>query len=237
MIFKGVSEPIKTYWLLQNKARPKRPSLQIPPRVPMFTSYSPPSTPSFLPTPMSPKDFSKQVSSRLNQISHDNTFAPRSLNNNNPAIVVDSPGHHEQVRSGSGKLLSSMCCFPSNRVEPIDESHKISSASNSSQESVECLKDSLENGRKDSHDSGILVNPVLQRVPEDEPVSRQRKHGMCVSHKRPAPQSSTVANMCNRFEKIVDNHKANQDKQKVHRISEGPPVTSPVLKKASTVSM
>ena len=243
MKFKGVSEPIKTYWLLQNKARPKRPSLQIPPRVPIFTSHSPPSTPSVLPTPLSPKDFSRQISSRLNQISHDSMFIPRTTNN--PEIVVDSPGHHEQaMKSGGGKSLSSLCCFPNTttRVEPIQENHKISNASNSSQESegrqeIEGRKDSFENGRKDSHDSGILVNPMLQRVPEDEPVYRQRKHGMCVTHKRPQSTSSSVSMMRDHFEKIVDHHKTKQDKQRVHRTSEGPPVTSPVHKKASTVSM
>jgi len=238
-MFKGVSEPIKTYWLLQNKARPKRPSLQIPPRVPIFTSHSPPSTPSFLPTPLSPKDFTRQVSNRLNQISHDSMFVPRPVNN--PEIVVDSPGHHEQaIRSGGGKSLSSLCCFPSNnnRVEPIEENHKISNASNSSQES-EGHKDSFDNGRKDSHDSGILVNPMLQRVPEDGPGNRQRKHGMCVTHKRP-PQSSSssVSVMRDHFEKIVDDHKTKQDKQRVHRTSEGPPpVTNLVHKKDSTMSM
>ena len=215
MKFKGVSEPIKTYWLLQNKARPKRPSLQIPPRVPIFTSHSPPSTPSFLPTPLSPKDFSKQVSSQLNQISHDTIFIPQTTNS--LEIVVDSPGHHEQaIRSGGGKSLSSLCCFPSNnRVEPIQKNHKISNAPNSSQESEgqQEIEDFFENGRKDSHDSGILVNPMLQWVPKDEPVNRQRKHGMCVTHKCPQITSSSVSMMRKHFEKIVDDHKTKQDKQ------------------------
>ena len=236
MKFKGVSEPIKTYWLLQNKARPKRPSLQIPPHVPIFTSHSPPSTPSFLPTPLSPKDFSKQGSLQLNQISHDTMSIPQTTNN--PEIVVDSPGQHEQaMRSGGGKSLSSLSSFPSNnRFKPIQNNHKISNASNSSQKSegqqeIEGHKDSFENGRKDS---GILVNSTFQCVPEDKPVNRQRKNGMCVTHKQPQSTRSSVSMMCEHFEKVVDDHKTKQGKQRVHRISEGPPV---VHKKSSTISM
>ena len=85
--------------------------------------------------------------------------------------------------------------------------HKFSSASNSSKES-DGRKDSIESGCKDSHDSDILVNPAaggLQRVLEDDLV-RTRRPGVSISH-----QSSNVSKLCERFEKIVDEHKTKQE--------------------------
>lgn len=251
MQFKNVSDRIATYWLLRNKSRTKRPSLQVPPRVPIFVSHSPPSTPGLMAgTPMSPQDFTRQLSSRLTQLQHhDFPPGPPSIlkRHNNPSIVVDSPGHHDhshdqdhhgpRVTVGSIKSFGWGCCLPSmsNRVaqDPNSEScHKFSSASNSSQEESDGRKDSLESGRKDSHDSGILVNPAttLQRVPENEMVgSRHRRPGICVSQ-----QSSNVSEIREQFEKMVDEHKAKQDRL-ARKNSEGPRQTP--VHKLSSVSM
>lgn len=251
MQFKNVSEKIATYWLLRNKSRTKRPSLQVPPRVPIFSTYSPPSTPGLMTTPLSPKDFTRQLSSRLNQLTHGDNFAiPSAIKpRNNPAIVVDSPGRHdEEQHSHSGSRMNTGytkpfggwgCCIPistSNRVmqDPIEPiCHKFSSTSNSSQES-DGRKDSFECGRKDSHDSGILVNPAgLQRVPEDETVNaRQRRPGICVSH-----QSSNVSEICQRFEEIVEEHKSKQERLSARRNSEGQQQSNMLDHKLSTVSM
>lgn len=248
MQFKNVSEKIATYWLVRNKNRTKRPSLQVPPRVPMFTTHSPPSTPGLITTPMSPKDFNRQLSTRLTQLQHETFPTPSIMKmHNNPSIVVDSPGHHDEDHNGhtEPKASSSFtkpfgwgCCIPistNNRVtqEPTEPAyHKFSSTSNSSQDS-DGRKDSFENGRKDSHDSGILVNPALQRVPEDETInSRQRRPGICVSH-----QSSNVSEICQRFEEIVEDHKTKQERLVARRSSEGPQQSSTLEHKYSTVSM
>ena len=245
MQFKNVSEPIATYWLVRNKSRAKRPSLQVPPRVPMFTTHSPPSTPGLITTPMSPKDFNRQLSSRLNQLQHDSFPIPSVIKiHNNPSIVVDSPGHHDENRHGHTEPKASSnftkpfgwgCCIPMNRVtqDPSESiCHKISSTSNSSQDSGDGRKDSFESGRKDSHDSGILVNSALQRVPEDETInSRQRRPGICVSH-----QSSNVSEICQHFEEIVEEHKTKQERLAARRSSEGQH-QSPIDHKCSTVSM
>ena len=234
MQFKNVSEKIATYWLLRNKSRTKRPSLQVPPRVPIFTTHSPPSTPGFMSgTPVSPKDFNKQLSTRLNQLQHDNYSAPVLKTHTNPSIVVDSPGHHDEEYNGHSesrpssnhtKPFSWGCCIPmgvSNRVaqNPSEPSScKFSSASNACQES-DGRKDSFESGRKDSHDSGILVNPAagLQRVPEDDDTinSRQRRPGICESH-----QSSNVSEICQRFEEIAEQHKTKQERLAARKNSE-----------------
>ena len=253
MQFKNVNDKIATYWLVQNKGRDKRPSLQVPPRVPMFTTYSPPSTPGLMAgTPMSPMDLHKQLSSKLTKLQDHDNFPPTMKMHKNPSIVVDSPGHHDQdqdnshhphdhvskVPISSNKPFGWGCCLPmgmSNRVaqDPSfgeQNCHKFSSASNSSQES-DGRKDSIESGRKDSHDSGILVNPAtagLQKVPEDEPV-RHRRPGVCVSH-----QSSNVSELCERFEKFVDEHKTKQE-QLARKTSDG---SSPnPIHKLSSVSM
>ena len=222
----------------------------------MFTIHSPPSTPGLMPgTPMSPIDFNRQLSSRLNQLQHHDGFQPPSTikMHKNPSIVVDSPGHHDHDQDGnqhhehhvsrvpgsSAKSFGWGCCLPmgpSNRVTQDPTSgeqncHKFSSASNSSQES-DGRKDSIESGRKDSHDSGILVNPAtagLQRVPEDE-LMRHRRPGVCISH-----QSSNVSELCNRFEKIVDEHKTKQETLS-RKTSDGSLHQSPIHK-LSTVSM
>ena len=246
MQFKNVNEKIATYWLVRNKNRTKRPSLQVPPRVPMFTTCSPPSTPGLITTPMSPKELNRQLFTRLNQLQHESFQTPKM--HNNPSIVVDSPGHHDEDHNGrhtEAKASSSFtkpfglgCCFPisSNRVtqdtvtEPVY--HKFSSASTSSQDS-DGRKDSFESGRKDSHDSGILVNPALQRVPEDETINaRQRRPGICVSH-----QSSNVSEICRQFEEIVEEHKTKQERLAARRSSEEPQQSSTLVHKCSTVSM
>ena len=249
MQFKNVSEKIATYWLLQNKSRTKRPSLQVPPRVPIFTTHSPPSTPGFMSgTPVSPKDFNKQLSTRLTQLQHDSYPPPSVMKpHNNPSIVVDSPGHHDEEYNGhsmsrpSSKPFGWGCCIPigvSNRVAHNSSEptwHKFSSTSNSSQES-DGRKDSFESGRKDSHDSGILVNPAagLQRVPEDDDTinSRQRRPGICVSH-----QSSNVSEICQRFEEIAEQHKSKQERLAARRNSEEPEQNLVLDHKCSTMSM
>lgn len=248
MQFKNVTEKIATYWLLQNKGRTKRPSLQVPPRVPIFTTHSPPATPGLMATtPMSPKDFTRQLSSRLTQLQQVNL--PTKLHNN-PSIVVDSPGHHDEDEgnlkhheheqhnhvvprmSGGSRILR--CCMPSinNRVgqDPIEPVE------------IFARKDSFESDRKDSHDSGILVNPitVLQEVPEDEPA-RHRRPGVCESHQLP-----NVSEICQQYEKIADEHKTKQERlvrrsSEQERLarkssSEGPQQLSPIHK-SSSVSM
>ena len=257
MQFKNVNEKIATYWLMQNRTRAKRPSLQVPPRVPMFTAYSPPSTPGLITTPISPKDFNRQLSSRLNQLQYDSFPSPSVMKvHNNPSIVVDSPGHHDKDHNSHSEPRASSsftkpfgwgCCMAmstSNRVaqDPSElVCHKFSSTSNSSQESGDGRKDSfesgrkdsLESGRKDSHDSGILVNPTLQRVPENETInSRQRRPGICVSH-----QSSNVSEICQRFEEIVEEHKTKQERLAARKSSEGPQESSILEHKYSTVSI
>lgn len=250
MEFKNVAGKIATYWLLRNKSRTKWPSLQVPPRVPIFTTHSPPSTPGFMATtPMSPNDFTRQLSSKLNQLQHQSFPTPSIMKYDNPSIVVDSPGHHDEHENVSRsnvvpntRSFGWGCCIPSisNRVaqDPVEAvTHKFSSASNSSQESDGRKdsfdfgrKDSFECVRKDSHDSGILVNPArnLQRVPEDEPV-KHRRPGICVSH-----QSSNVSEICQQFEKIVDEHKTKQDR--LNRKSSEGSQQSPI-RKSSSISM
>ena len=231
MQFMNVSDKIATYWLLRKRI--KMLSFQVPLQEHTFTTYSLPSTPGLMAgTPMSPADFTRLLSSRLNQLQHHDNFPPPPAMkmHKNPSIVVDSPDHHDhnqdddqhhehhvsRVPGSSAKSFGWGCCLPmggmSNCVAQDPSSgeqncHKFSSASNSSQES-NGQKDSIESGCKDSHDSGILVNPAagdLQRVLEDD-VVRTRRPGVRISH-----QSSNVSKLCERFEKIVDEHKTKQE--------------------------
>jgi len=191
-------------------------------------------------TPMSPKDFTRQLSSRLNQLQHQSFPTQSIVKHINPSIVVDSPGHHDELEhvsrssavTNGNKLFGLGCCIPSisNRVaqNPIEEiSHRPIPAY---KETNDGRKDSFECGRKDSHDSGIY-NPTitLEKVPEDEPA-RQRRPGVCMSH-----QSSNVSEICQQFERIVDEHKVKQDRLNRKSSTEEPQYSS--IRKSSSTSV
>jgi len=199
MQFKNVTNTVATYWLLQNKRRTKRPSLKVPPRVPIFTTHSPPSTPGLMGmTPMCPMDFTQQLSSRLNQLQHQSFPTQSFMKHNNPSIMVDSPGHHEHASQSNFVTNTGLSvCIPSTNNNPVNQdqaeavSHKFRHASNSSLEVT---------------DDGICLDTNLEEVPDDKPV-RHRRPGICMS-----PQSSNVSDICQQFEKIVGEHKTKQER-------------------------